>query len=88
MKLAKFGRKAQLPVLAGAVAVAETQHSTGGADMANSSLTPADRETPPRMQRIFDNAFLLLALGVLIMLVVYTGWGMLEVLSMPKGNLP
>ena len=56
--------------------------------MSETSLPPPADETPPRMQRIFDNVFLLLALGVIVMLVVYTGWGMLEVLSMPKGNLP
>jgi hypothetical protein len=40
------------------------------------------------MQRLFDNVFLLLALGIVIMLVVYTGWGMWELLTMPKGTLP
>jgi hypothetical protein len=45
-------------------------------------------ESPPLMQRLFDNVFLLLALGVVVMFVVYTGWGMWEILSMPKGTLP
>jgi len=45
-------------------------------------------ETPPLLQRLFDNVFLLLALGILVMLVVYTGWGTLEILLMPKGTLP
>jgi hypothetical protein len=48
---------------------------------------PAD-ERPPLLQRLFDNVFLLLALGIVIMLAVYTGWGMWEILTMPKGTLP
>jgi hypothetical protein len=45
-------------------------------------------EKPPLGQRLFDNMYLLLALGVSVMLVVFTGWGMWEILSMPKGTLP
>ena len=48
---------------------------------------PTD-ERPPLLQRLFDNVFLLLALGIVIMLAVYTGWGMWELLTMPKGTLP
>ena len=54
--------------------------------------SPADTqepvETPPLGQRLFDNMYLLLVLGVLVMLVIFTGWGMWEILSMPKGTLP
>ena len=54
--------------------------------------SPADSqdpvETPPLGQRLFDNMYLLLALGVLVMLVIFTGWGMWEILSMPKSTLP
>jgi len=49
---------------------------------------PLPDEQPPLMQRLFDNVFLLLALGIVVMFVVYTGWGMWELLSMPKGALP
>ena len=45
-------------------------------------------ETLPLGQRLFDNMYLLLALGVSVMLVVFTAWGMWEILSMPKGTLP
>jgi len=48
----------------------------------------APPERPPLGQRFFDNMFLLLALGMLIMFVAYTGWGMWEILSMPKATLP
>ena len=50
---------------------------------------PADTtEKVPLGQRFFDNMFLLLALGMLIMFLVYTGWGMWEILAMPKATLP
>lgn len=49
---------------------------------------PGDAEPIPLGQRLFDNVYLLLALGLLVMLVVFTAWGMWEVLSMPKGTLP
>jgi hypothetical protein len=53
------------------------------------STTPKEpAERPPLGQRLFDNVFLLLALGMLIMFLVYTGWGMWEILSMPKATLP
>ena len=45
-------------------------------------------ERVPFGQRLFDNMYLLLALGVFVMLTVFTAWGMWEILSMPKGNLP
>ncbi|HPE12612.1 MAG: hypothetical protein KC544_11875 [Gemmatimonadetes bacterium] len=45
-------------------------------------------ERPPLGQRLFDNVFLLLALGLLIMFVVYTGWGLWEIVNMPESTLP
>ncbi|MBL8980729.1 MAG: hypothetical protein JNL26_01000 [Gemmatimonadetes bacterium] len=49
---------------------------------------PVPEETPPLGQRLFDNVWLLLAAGLVVMLVVYTGWGLWEILSMPQGTLP
>jgi hypothetical protein len=49
---------------------------------------PDESEPIPLGQRVFDNMYLLLVLGVLVMLVVFTAWGMWEILSMPKGTLP
>jgi hypothetical protein len=46
------------------------------------------QERPPLGQRLYDNVFLLLALGLLIMFVVYTGWGVWEIVSMPMATLP
>ena len=55
------------------------------------SSLPDAIETPepiPLGQRLYDNMYLLLALGVLVMLVVFTAWGMWEIMSMPQGTLP
>ncbi len=49
---------------------------------------PESTEPIPLGQRLFDNVFLLLALGMIVMLVVYTGWGMWEIFSMPTATLP
>ena len=56
-------------------------------------MDPSPNEPPtgerlPVGQRLFDNMYLLLALGLLVMLVIFTAWGMWEVLAMPKGTLP
>ena len=45
-------------------------------------------EKIPLGQRLFDNVFLLLALGMVVMLVAFTGWGLWEILAMPKATLP
>ncbi len=51
--------------------------------------TPAPPDDPiPLGQRVFDNMFLLLAAGMLIMLLLYTGWGLWEILSLPVAPLP
>jgi hypothetical protein len=49
---------------------------------------PNASERVPLGQRVFDNMYLLLALGLLVMLVVFTAWGLWEILAMPKGTLP
>ncbi|HRP08492.1 MAG TPA: hypothetical protein PLL69_08390 [Gemmatimonadales bacterium] len=50
---------------------------------------PDDESGPvPLGQRFFDNVFLLLALGLIVMFVVFTGWGLWEIASLPQGTLP
>lgn len=50
---------------------------------------PPDAEGPPPLgQRLYDNMFLLLVVGVVIMVLVYTGWGLWELATMPPGTLP
>lgn len=55
--------------------------------MSHADLAPDD-EPIPLMQRLFDNIWLLLVAGIVVMFVVYTGWGMWEILTMPAGTLP
>lgn len=48
----------------------------------------APGEAVPLGQRLFDNIFLLLAAGVLIVFVLYTGWGLWEITHLPTATLP
>lgn len=52
------------------------------------SESDAREEPVPLMQRLYDNIWLLLIVGMTVMLVVYTGWGMWEVMTMPEATLP
>jgi hypothetical protein len=40
------------------------------------------------LQRLFDNPWLLLALGVAVPLASYTAWGWIELLLTKKAELP
>ena len=44
---------------------------------------PAQAERIPFMQRLLDNPFLLLFLGVVLPAVLYTLWGVMELASVP-----
>ncbi len=44
---------------------------------------PERPERVPFMQRVLDNPFLLLFLGVVIPAVLYTLWGVMELASIP-----
>jgi len=45
-------------------------------------------EEIPFMQRMFDKPFLLLFLGVSVVGLFYTVWGLIEILTMPPATLP
>ena len=51
---------------------------------------PPEGDPPdiPLGQRLFDNVFLLLAAGIVVMAIFYTGWGLWEVLSLHATPLP
>ncbi|MCA8869342.1 MAG: hypothetical protein KDA67_11880 [Rhodobacteraceae bacterium] len=49
-------------------------------DNSDEPLAPADT---PAMQRILDNPFLLLFIGVTMPTVLYLLWGVMEVASIP-----
>ena len=40
-------------------------------------------EPVPMMQQLLDNPFLLLFIGVLVPMVVYTLWGVIDILTVP-----
>ena len=42
----------------------------------------------PFFQRLYDRPFVLLAIGFVVMLVLFTGWGLWEVMSLPMAPLP
>jgi hypothetical protein len=73
-------------------------HPTTEAGM-NDPRPPADQESPgerhppsepeiPLGQRLFDRPFLLLVLGILIMAIFFTGWGLWEITSLTPSPLP
>jgi hypothetical protein len=45
-------------------------------------------EPLPLAQRLFDNWLLLMIAGIAIMALVYTGWGLIEILTLPPAQLP
>ena len=54
------------------------EESTG-----NSTPEPSDQEPIPMMQRVLDNPFLLLVLGILVPAVFYIIWGVMEITQIP-----
>ncbi len=40
-------------------------------------------EKVPLMQQLLDNPFLLLFIGVMVPMVVYTLWGVIDILTVP-----
>lgn len=46
------------------------------------------REQVPLGQRLFDNWWLLLLAGLAVMLITYTAWGLVEILTLPQAPLP
>lgn len=47
-----------------------------------------DPEKRHPWQRLMDNPWLLLILGILIPFLSYTAWGWIELFSIPKATLP
>ena len=56
--------------------------------MNDPSFPPSPSDPLPLGQRLFDNVFLLLGAGLGVMLLLYTGWGLWEIASLPTGPLP
>lgn len=49
---------------------------------------PPGEADVPYFQKLYDRPFLLLFLGMITMVVFYTGWGILEMMTMTKAPLP
>jgi hypothetical protein len=49
---------------------------------------PPDPEQVPLIQAVFDNIFLLLVIGIVVPVVFYTIWGLLEIASIPVAPPP
>ncbi|MDH4072405.1 MAG: hypothetical protein OEV41_04795 [Gammaproteobacteria bacterium] len=47
---------------------------------------PSNEEPIPMMQRLLDNPFLLLLLGILVPAVFYIIWGVMEITQIPVAN--
>jgi hypothetical protein len=47
------------------------------------NLTQDAEESVPQMQQLLDNPFILLFLGVMVPMVVYTLWGVIDILTVP-----
>ncbi len=45
-----------------------------------------EEETVPVMQRVMDNPFLLLFIGVVVPTVFYVIWGIMEIVTIPLAN--
>jgi hypothetical protein len=54
---------------------------TGGGD-------PGAPDDIPFGQRLYDNTFFWLVAGIVVMAIVYTGWGLVEILTLPQAPLP
>ena len=50
---------------------------------ATSASAPGKPESKPIMQRVVDNPFLLLFLGVVMPTVFYILWGVMEIVTLP-----
>ena len=47
------------------------------------SQITSEHEPVPLMQQLLDNPFLLLFIGVLVPMLVYTLWGVIDILTVP-----
>ena len=52
----------------------------------DTSDSPTDDEPIPMMQRILDNPFLLLFLGIAVPTVFYIIWGIMEIIQIPLAD--
>lgn len=56
--------------------------------MGSNKPTSGGEERVPLGQKLLDRPFLLLVAGIVVMLVFYTLWGLVEILSLRPAPLP
>jgi hypothetical protein len=69
----------------------EEQNRPGPSDSTEregAPTSPGQDEEIPLGQRLYERPFLLLILGIVVMVVFYTGWGLWEVMSLSEAPLP
>jgi hypothetical protein len=49
-------------------------------------MNDSDDERVPLMQQLLDNPFLLLFIGVMVPMVVYSLWGVIDILTLPTAK--
>lgn len=42
----------------------------------------------PFLQRLYDSPFILLTIGLVVMFILFTFWGLWEVMNLPQATLP
>ena len=42
----------------------------------------------PFFQRLYDRPFVLMAFGMAVMLILFTAWGLWEIMTLPTATLP
>lgn len=65
-----------------------TDHDPAGAEALDSTEEAPDSAEVPFFQRLYDRPFLLLVLGMAVMLILFTAWGLWEVMTLPEATLP
>ena len=61
----------------------QTERRSAMTDAGNSGTPDDENEPIPTMQKLLDNPFLLLFLGVVVPTVFYLIWGIMEIISIP-----
>ena len=80
-----------VPAAASTIPHAKERRSMSEPSPASSSQsTPGRGGDPPvpRMQRLYDSPFLLLAACIVVMFVFFTAWGVFEIMSLEPAPLP
>lgn len=65
--------------------VRDNHHGTDSCTSRCERLMSTPSEDIPTMQRLYNRIWLLAAAAMVFFIVVYVGWGLLDILSLPVG---